>query len=230
MVPMTPTQKIIVPRGLCHCGCGQPTRIAPFTSRAIGWVNGQPIRYIRGHANRHPRIDFSNAEPFKIDGVYCKLLSLANGFFTIVDAEDYEQLARFHWYALYAKGAGYYVVRHRPTKKKATGKHIYLHRFLLELSDDSPLYGDHRNGVTLDNRKKNLRIVTAEQNTHNHKMHLANTSGIEGVYWSKARGKWQAQIRIHGKQVNLGRRVSFAEAVALREEAEQKYRGEFRRQ
>lgn len=38
--------------GLCHCGCGQRTRIARNTDRKHGWVAGQPRRYLRGHGTR----------------------------------------------------------------------------------------------------------------------------------------------------------------------------------
>lgn len=41
-----------VERGTCHCGCGAKTRISPNTNRERGWVKGQPVRYIRGHAPR----------------------------------------------------------------------------------------------------------------------------------------------------------------------------------
>lgn len=34
----------------CECGCGQPTNPAPKTCRRKGWVAGQPLRFIRGHA------------------------------------------------------------------------------------------------------------------------------------------------------------------------------------
>lgn len=39
------------PSGLCECGCGQPTRRARQTDTAIGWVKGQPIRFVNGHQN-----------------------------------------------------------------------------------------------------------------------------------------------------------------------------------
>ena len=35
---------------LCECGCGQPTRQAPYSFKARGWVKGQPILYINGHS------------------------------------------------------------------------------------------------------------------------------------------------------------------------------------
>lgn len=38
--------------GLCHCGCGEPTRIADRTRPRDGWVKGEPVKYIMGHAGR----------------------------------------------------------------------------------------------------------------------------------------------------------------------------------
>jgi hypothetical protein len=38
--------------GLCECGCGGATRIAPYTDHRRGWAKGQPIRYVHGHNRR----------------------------------------------------------------------------------------------------------------------------------------------------------------------------------
>jgi hypothetical protein len=38
--------------GLCECGCGQATKIAPRTNRRRGQVRGQPIRFVTGHNAR----------------------------------------------------------------------------------------------------------------------------------------------------------------------------------
>ncbi len=38
------------PSGLCECGCGQVTPIAPRTRNVIGHVRGEHIRFIRGHS------------------------------------------------------------------------------------------------------------------------------------------------------------------------------------
>ena len=38
--------------GLCECGCGTPTRLAEKTSASRGDVQGQPKRFVRGHASR----------------------------------------------------------------------------------------------------------------------------------------------------------------------------------
>lgn len=37
---------------LCECGCGQPAPIAKYTSYGVGWIKGQPKRFIHGHAVR----------------------------------------------------------------------------------------------------------------------------------------------------------------------------------
>jgi hypothetical protein len=42
-----------VPRpGLCACGCGERTPIAPVTSKKRGWRKGEPVTYCRGHSAR----------------------------------------------------------------------------------------------------------------------------------------------------------------------------------
>jgi hypothetical protein len=40
--------------GTCECGCGQPTRLAPYTHAGFGWVAGRPLRFINGHSTRRP--------------------------------------------------------------------------------------------------------------------------------------------------------------------------------
>lgn len=40
---------------LCECGCGEATEPAPKTRSALGWIKGQPKRFINGHNTRKPR-------------------------------------------------------------------------------------------------------------------------------------------------------------------------------
>lgn len=35
--------------GLCECGCGEKTRLAPQSVTRDGYIRGQPIRFINGH-------------------------------------------------------------------------------------------------------------------------------------------------------------------------------------
>jgi predicted DNA-binding protein (UPF0251 family) len=44
-----------MPDGFCGCGCGERTRLAPYSDRTLGWVRGQPIRFILGHHQRGRR-------------------------------------------------------------------------------------------------------------------------------------------------------------------------------
>lgn len=37
---------------LCECGCGRPTNPAPTTNPELGWVLGEPMRFLKGHNAR----------------------------------------------------------------------------------------------------------------------------------------------------------------------------------
>ena len=50
-----------------------------------------------------------------------------------------------------------------------------------------------------------------------------NTSGQKGVFWNKATKRWQAGIKIKGKNIYLGRYVDKQDAINARLEAEEKY-------
>lgn len=43
------------PSGLCMCGCGEKTNIAPNDRARDGWVKGTPVKYVKGHAGRKTR-------------------------------------------------------------------------------------------------------------------------------------------------------------------------------
>jgi hypothetical protein len=79
---------------------------------------------------------------------------------------------------------------------------------------------DHINGNRLDNRIENLRAVSRADNLRNRRMPITNTSGIVGVGWDKARGKWRAQIEANGLAKCLGHFEEKADAAAARKAAE----------
>lgn len=43
-----------IPFGLCHCGCGEKTKLSPRTRLSKGTIKGQPYRFIAGHQTRIP--------------------------------------------------------------------------------------------------------------------------------------------------------------------------------
>lgn len=52
-----PADSTDTPYGLCECGCGQATNIARVSYARLGWVKGEPIRFIHGHATRGCRVE-----------------------------------------------------------------------------------------------------------------------------------------------------------------------------
>jgi len=92
---------------------------------------------------------------------------------------------------------------------KIKGKTYYAHRLaILYVFGKLPEYDtDHINGNKLDNRIANLRIATRSENNQNKKKNQPSnkTTGILGVYFDKNKCKYQAQIKINGNHINLGR-------------------------
>ena len=113
-------------------------------------------------------------------------------------------------------------------KSKQTG-HIMLHRFLLNALDDKRII-DHINGNPLDNRKSNLRFITQTQNCWNATPIGCGKSGRRGVYWTNKTQKWNVGITCNGVKHYLGAFNALNEAIAVREAAEIRYFGEYRRQ
>ena len=54
-----------------------------------------------------------------------------------------------------------------------------------------------------------------------------NASGVAGVSFDKARGKWMARIKVGDKYLMLGRFATKEDAIAERRRAEQDHFGEF---
>lgn len=82
---------------------------------------------------------------------------------------------------------------------------------------------DHINGNPADNRIENLRDVPATVNCHNQSRRRDNTSGVTGVHFNKATGKWVASILGNGKMLNLGYYETIEEAAAVRLAANRRF-------
>ena len=66
----------------------------------------------------------------------------------------------------------------------------------------------------------NCRWATKTEQSINQRMRKDNSSGVTGVCWSRRGQKWQASIRIRGKQTHLGTFLEKGEAIAARKQAE----------
>lgn len=58
-----------------------------------------------------------------------------------------------------------------------------------------PVKLDHKNRKRADNRFRNLRESTQQQQLWNQSKRACNTSGVKGVCFDKATGMWMAQFR-----------------------------------
>lgn len=63
---------------------------------------------------------------------------------------------------------------------------------------------DHINHDPLDNRLCKLRCVSHGDNQKNLSLSKSNSSGVNGVSWSKRYSKWRARITIQRREMHVG--------------------------
>ena len=132
--------------------------------------------------------------------------------FFVVDQKDIKLVLKSSW----SIQSGY-----------AVGSLGTLHRLIMEAKRGEIV--DHISGDTLDNRHKNLRLVSFRQNAINCSGHRISTSKHKGVYWSARYEKWCADIRRDGKKVFLGSYKIEREAVIAYNAAARVLFGKYRR-
>lgn len=103
---------------------------------------------------------------------------------------------------------------------KINGKKVGLHRLaFFYVNGRWPIQIDHINGNGADNRWKNLREVSGNENNKNTRILKNNKSGVHGVKWYKGK-KWVSYISVMKKQIHLGYYHSFFDACCARKSAE----------
>lgn len=102
--------------------------------------------------------------------------------------------------------AGYVNKRNGYSYVGIDGKSHLAHRIVwLMVRGCWPAAGiDHIDGNPSNNRLENLREATWSDNQQNKGIQSDNKSGFTGVIWHKRHNKWQAYIKIDGKQKHLG--------------------------
>lgn len=159
-----------------------------------------------------------------IDKSY-RFIPLTQGQCAVVDAADYEWLAKWNWYAKWENTSGSFYAARNSRVGEGKPHIIRMHSQIMGLS-----YGDYRtvdhcdSHATLDNRRSNLRIATKAEQSRN--TIRSNPSGYKGV--TPIGNKWQAQIGVQGGKVHLGYRATAEEAhFELYVPAAIKHHGEF---
>jgi hypothetical protein len=130
-----------------------------------------------------------------------KEISLTQNKVALVDDEDYTELSKHKWFASKIGDKYYYAQRHSH-KDPVTHKSTTIQMHSVILGTPKGMETDHINGNGLDNRRENLRVVTCRENQQNR--HTSKSSIYPGVSWHERTHKWQARIRIKGKEKYIG--------------------------
>lgn len=137
-----------------------------------------------------------------------------------IDASDAQIITKYKTW--YREHKGY--LAHRDPD---AGVIVKLHRAVCGANPGEIV--DHIDGDVTNNRRCNLRIVSAVQSSQNRKLKNTNSSGVTGVVFSKYHSLWEARIKVNKKYKLLGRFVDKNAAIEARKVAEEIYFGEYRR-
>lgn len=112
------------------------------------------------------------------------------------------------------------------------GRSMLCHRIIWAMANGRDPVGDvdHRDLCRANNRLSNLREATRSQNCMNKVRRSDNHSGVKGVHWHKATGKWAASITAKSVGTrHLGVFSSKHEAAAAYRNAAAELHGDFAR-
>ena len=152
-------------------------------------------------------------------GCTFRKIELTQGQFAIVDAEDYEKLNKYKWFAKRCERRFY-------AERSYKNKNLKMHHEIMGTVEGK--YIDHINHNGLDNRKVNLRFVTPEQNSWNKRKQSGSySSKYKGVHWVKSEKTWRARITCKKKVIYLGRFSDEIEAAKAYDRKAKELFGEY---
>lgn len=151
-----------------------------------------------------------------------KYISLTKGYLTKVSTQDYTKLSKFKWRALVTKKV--YAARDISVNGKSII--ILMHREIKNVKKDQII--DHKDGNSLNNCRRNLRICNYHQNAANSIGNKRRKFQYKGIGLQKGcKNRWYATITCKGKKINLGSYPSQIEAAKAYNVAAIKYFGKF---
>lgn len=151
-------------------------------------------------------------------------IKLPHGFETIISDEDFDELSKVKWCAPLGRGGLRYA---KISSAKSYMGYTSMHRYIMKARTGDMV--DHINGDTLDNRRSNLRLVTASQNQANARFFKENTkTKVKGINL-RPTGRFRARIQVNKKRIALGDFTSLEAAVNAYREASSEHFGEYAR-
>lgn len=163
---------------------------------------------------------------FIFEGDDCFII-LYNNFgeptgWTVIDKEDYEKCKDLKWHLAFSGVYGY----------AANNKVGKLHNYVKDFIPKKYVrILDHKDGNTLNNRKRNLQICTPQQNQIKKKMMKNNKTGYRGVYelclCCRRKKRFLAQISVNQKHFYLGTFFTKEEAALVYNEKAKRLHGRF---
>lgn len=135
--------------GLCECGCGERTNLAPKNDPTKGWVKGEPLRFVNRHHVRNGR-----AKPPVRRG-------RENNHFN---------------YGLCIRSDGRGVINCRDGALLMYARGVMAAHLGRLLRTDELVH--HLNGDCSDDRIENLQIVTRAEHIDIHRVELEIARGI----------------------------------------------------
>lgn len=198
----------------CRCQCGkykeiQGRHLKSGNTRSCGCLHKEVASQVNKERKQYNQYRFEGNIGIGI---------CSDGTEFLFDKEDFDKIKDYHWYC----NQGYI----RATLEE---KNFSIHRVIMGLSKDSDIFVDHTEGNPLDNRKEFLRLATPLQNCQNRKNSSTNSTGMAGVCFQKATGKYMVRIGVDKERLYLGLYSTYEEAVKARLEAKKKYYGDYAR-
>lgn len=153
---------------------------------------------------------------------------------TMIDLDDLDKVLNFKysWHSAFFQDRYYAEASMHINKDgKILNEHMLLHDFIYGKEyNHKKERVDHINHDTLDNRKSNLRKISAKNNSRNRiGRNSNNQTGYRNVAYIKSHKTrpYHVQLMVNGKNTVLGRFSDVDEAGAFAEEIREKYYGKY---
>lgn len=124
-----------------------------------------------------------------------------------IDKDDIEKVKKYSWFVSQSKQGVFYVMTSSGAKR--------LHRYIMDCPKG--LVIDHINHDTFDNRKRNLRICTVDENCKNTKWYKNNKTGEKYISFNKKGKSYIISRTVNKKSVYIGSAKTLKEAIEIRD-------------